>query len=73
MPDSAGTIIPADKTATMMGAGMGGGSATVGDHKVNIHFYDKRPHPKDWAFSSEGENWLIDTARKHRLKIGIGT
>ncbi len=73
VPDSAGTIVPANKTAAMLSTGMGGGSATVGRHQVNIHFYDKRPHPKDWAFSSEGENWLIETSRKNRLKIGIGT
>ncbi len=36
------------------------------------HFYDSRPHPKDFLASSEGENMVVNIARKNRLKIRSG-
>jgi hypothetical protein len=49
------------------------GSSMVQGHKVNLHFYDQRPHPKDFLASGEGQNMIVNIARKNRLKIGIGT
>ena len=59
----------------MSHAGSSGGGAAGGQKNspVNLHFYDSRPHPKDFLASSEGENMVVNIARKNRLKIGVGT
>lgn len=52
------------------------GSAAAGGMQggnVNLHFYDERPHPRDFLGSAEGENQIVNIARKNRLKIGIQT
>jgi len=72
-------VIPAESVSRigvpMLDSIAKGGMAgtTVQGHKVNLHFYDERPHPRDWAESAEGQNTIVNIARKHRLKIGIGT
>ncbi|MGA2787019.1 MAG: hypothetical protein ABSF60_05780, partial [Verrucomicrobiota bacterium] len=54
------------------GSSDGGAGGSKGS-PVNLHFYDSRPHPKDFLASSEGENMVVNIARKNRLKIGVGT
>lgn len=71
------TAVPMIDSQTAMavqGRGMAGGySPVVQGHSVNLHFYDDRPHPRDYLSSGEGEQQVINIARKNRLKIGVGT
>lgn len=55
------------------GSSGGGAAGSRINSPVNLHFYDSRPHPKDFLASSEGENMVVNIARKNRLKIGVGT
>lgn len=75
VPDEAGTVIPSDRTAAMMQGRGGAGGYAPGSSSaaVNLHFYDERPHPRDYMNSSEGENHVVSIARKNRMKIGVGT
>lgn len=76
IPDTAGTVIPAHQTAAILqgrGDAGGGSNVNVEGHKITQHFYDSRPHPRDYLASSQGEQQFIDLARKNRTKIGIGT
>lgn len=54
------------------------GSAVVaapaaGGSQTNLHFWDKRPHPREYLASSAGQHQVIELVRQHRLKIGIQT
>jgi hypothetical protein len=53
------------------GAAAGGSSASTSGRNVNLHFHDKRPHPRDFLASAEGQNMIVDISRKNRMKIGI--
>ena len=64
------TVAGSRSTAGSSGGGAAGGQK---NSPVNLHFYDSRPHPKDFLASSEGENMVVNIARKNRLKIGVGT
>ncbi len=56
-----------------LGASKGSGAGGGKGGNVNMHFYDERPHPKDFLASPAGENMVVNIARKNRLKIGITT
>ncbi len=71
VPDSAGTIIPADKTAAMMsqggssfgGGGMGGTSVTVST------FLDPQALSQHLQKSDAHEKWVVDVMRKNAHKF----
>jgi hypothetical protein len=76
VPDTAGTIIPAHETASILqGRGDAGGyspTPTRGNTN-NFHFWDSRPHPADYLNSSQGANHIIQIVRGNRQRIGVGT
>jgi hypothetical protein len=58
----------------MQGRGGAGGYSPDGrSQNLNFHFYDERPHPRDYLNSPVGETHVVNIARKNREKIGIGT
>ena len=73
MPADSVNRIGLPKLEALKSGASTGGPTTVEGHKVNLHFYDSRPHPRDFLSSSEGENMVVNIARKHRVKIGVGT
>ncbi|HVU07863.1 MAG TPA: hypothetical protein VHG89_04890 [Verrucomicrobiae bacterium] len=73
MPAEAVNRIGVPQLEAMKSGASTGAATTVEGHKVNLHFYDSRPHPRDFLASSEGENMVVNIARKNRIKIGIGT
>ena len=44
-----------------------------GGRPLHLHFYDERPHPKDYLASGDGEHQVVNIAQKNRVKIGIPT
>jgi hypothetical protein len=54
------------------GAG-GGGGTTVEGHKVSVIIPRDRQDILDVLKSAEGEKHIVDTARRRRVDIGIGT
>jgi len=72
-PQSAVDRLGVGTLSAIAGGAAPSGSSVVQGHKVNLHFYDERPHPKDFLATSAGENMIVNIARKNRLKIGVGT
>ncbi|MGA2028546.1 MAG: hypothetical protein ABSG87_00520, partial [Verrucomicrobiota bacterium] len=70
-PQSHGTIIPAEQTSRLANGGGSGGPVTVKGHTLNAHFYDERPHPRDFLKSPEGEHLVVNIAQKNKTMIGI--
>jgi hypothetical protein len=50
-------------------AGGSGGAAKT----VNLHFWDRRPHPKEYLGTSDGEHQVKEIVMKYRAQIGIPT
>ena len=76
VPDSAGTIIPAHQTASILqGRGDAGGFAPqkMPGNTNNFHFWDARPSPSEYLNSSAGTNHIIQIVRGNRQAIGIQT
>lgn len=56
-------------------SGSGGSTPNVNveGHKVTQHFWDRRPHPKDYLASSEGKTQIIELFRQSKLELGFET
>ena len=53
--------------------GRGSADSPARPFVLNQHFYDKRPHPRDYLNTAEGQHQLVELSRKLRLQIGIPT
>lgn len=53
-------------------SGTGAGGRLAGGN-VNLHVWDKRPSPKEYLNSEEGQHHFVELSRKLRLKIGVRT
>jgi lambda family phage tail tape measure protein len=47
--------------------GRSGGQAS----QVHLHVWDKRPSPKEYLNSGEGQHHFVELGQKHKTKIGI--
>jgi hypothetical protein len=73
VPHTAGTFFAKNQWSYADAKSPASGGDGSGAKPVNLHFYDSRPHPRDYLNSSEGENHVVNITSKNRLKIGIQT
>ncbi|MDE2106248.1 MAG: hypothetical protein KGL39_54010, partial [Patescibacteria group bacterium] len=55
------------------GGFVGDAGAVPGVTPVHLHLWDKRPHPKDYLSSGEGQHQVVEISRANRVKIGVRT